>query len=89
MKCPNCSHELGMEDSIPKSIIRKWLNDMIETTSDDDVKIKALAELNRLEQYTGTNVKKDLKKVGVFIVQESMLKKGPGKSSGGELPKPA
>ena len=89
MKCPNCSHEFGMEESVPKSIIRKWLNDMIETATDDDVKIKALAELNRLEQYTGTNVKKEIRKSGVHIVQESMLqKKGPGKNVEGELSKP-
>ena len=87
MKCEACGHEMGDGESIPKSVQRKRLNELYESIDDADVKLKVLAELNRLEQYTGTNVKKDLKKIGVYIVQESMLQKGPGKNVEGELPK--
>jgi hypothetical protein len=69
-----------MEDSVPKSMIRKWLNDIIEQTEDDEAKLRALDQLSKLEQYTGAGMKKDPKKIGVFIVQNSQfVKGGPGK----------
>lgn len=85
MKCENCGHEMGDGESIPKSVQRKRLNELYESIEDADVKLKILSELNRLEQYTGANMKRDQKKLGVFIVQNSkFVQSGPGKNKLGD-----
>lgn len=76
-----------MEEAVPKSIIRKMINDQIEEAESSEDKLRAIDLLSKLEGYTGPGLKRDPKKIGVFIVQESTLRKGPGKNVEGELPK--
>lgn len=74
MKCQECGHNIGIEEAIPKSVIRKLLSDLIDKADNTEDKLKTLDLLAKLEGYTGAGMKRDPKKIGVFIVQESTLK---------------
>ena len=81
MICPKCGELIGMEEAVPKSVIRKMLTEEIDRAESTEDRLRAIDLLSKLEQYTGSNLKRDPKKMGVFIVQQSMVKKlGPGKS---------
>jgi hypothetical protein len=56
-------------------MIRKVLNDIMDTAQDDDTRIRAASELSRLENYTGVNAKKDERKIGVTILHHSKIKR--------------
>lgn len=85
MKCPQCGYEQGMDEAVPKSVIRKMLSQAVEEADTTEDKCRALDLLSKLEGYTGPGMKKDPKKMGVFIVQSSSLlvKKKPDEPAPG------
>ncbi len=89
MNCPKCGEEIGIDDAVPKGVIRKMLQDEIDRADTTEDKLRGIDLLSKLEGYTGPGLKRDPKKIGVFIVQESTLRKGPGKNVEGEPPKSA
>jgi len=76
MLCPKCQHEWS-EDSVPKAYIRKVLNDIMDNAESTEDRLRASDQLAKLEQYTGTNAKKEERKIGVTILHHSKIKR-PG-----------
>ena len=83
MNCPHCGKEWASDEAVPKAIIRKLLNECIEAADSTEDKVRAIDLLSKLEGFTGPGLKKDQRKVGVFIVQHSSV---PGKGPKLEAP---
>jgi hypothetical protein len=78
VNCPHCGKEIASDEAVPKAYLRKILNGVIDNAENTDDKLRAVDLLSRLEQYTGSGIKGDQRKLGVQIVQHSMVK-GPEK----------
>ena len=73
MNCPHCGKEWASDEAVPKAIIRQLLTESIAAADSTEDKCRAIDLLSKLEGYTGPGMKKDQRKVGVFIVQHSSI----------------
>lgn len=76
MKC-ECGKEIGIEDAIPKSVLRKWLHEICANAVDMELRLKAISLLAEIEQYKGANAAKGEKPLGVEVVQHSQVRGKP------------